>query len=81
MKTALKPELREAMVAGATAEAARIGVAQAVCITDDGGFPVVVDGAVVGGNGGQDIARGMAGLRVLAELLAPEGLAEPGIKR
>ena len=159
MKSALKLELREAraMVAGATAEAARIGVAQTVCITDEGGFPIalermdgarvtgpqiawnkaftaaghkrsthlfntppngpalpgneafgiqwsfegrfavfvggfpiVVDGAVVGGiglsggNGEQDIACGMAGLRALAELLAPEGLAvlaEPDIKR
>jgi uncharacterized protein GlcG (DUF336 family) len=44
-----------------------------------GGFPVVVNGEVVGGiglsggNGEQDIACGVAGLKALAELLAPEG--------
>jgi len=44
-----------------------------------GGFPVVVDGEVVGGiglsggNGEQDIACGVAGLKALAELLAPAG--------
>ena len=44
-----------------------------------GGFPVVVDGAVVGGiglsggNGEQDTACGVAGLEALATLLAPEG--------
>jgi uncharacterized protein GlcG (DUF336 family) len=46
-----------------------------------GGFPVVVDGAVVGGiglsggNGEQDTACGLAGLAALAELLAPQGRA------
>jgi uncharacterized protein GlcG (DUF336 family) len=159
MKAALKLELREAraMVAGAIAEAQRIGVMQTICIVDDGGFPIalermdgaritgpqiawnkaftaaghkrsthlfnippngpalpgneafgiqwsfdgrfavfvggfpiVVDGAVVGGiglsggNGEQDIACGLAGLRALAELLASEGLVvlvEADIKR
>ena len=55
-----------------------------------GGFPIVVDGAVVGGiglsggNGEQDIACGLAGLQALAEHLAPAGLAvlvEADIKR
>src|SRR6478672_9395806 len=42
-----------------------------------GGFPIVVDGAVVGGiglsggNGEQDIACGLAGLAALRDLLAP----------
>lgn len=45
-----------------------------------GGFPVVVDGEVVGGvglsggNGEQDTACGVAALQALAELLAPQGL-------
>jgi uncharacterized protein GlcG (DUF336 family) len=45
-----------------------------------GGFPVVVDGAVVGGvglsggNGEQDTACGLAALTALSALLAPEGL-------
>ncbi len=44
-----------------------------------GGFPIVVDGAVVGGiglsggNGEQDTACGLAGLAALAERLAPAG--------
>ncbi|MCK8783320.1 heme-binding protein [Roseomonas sp. NAR14] len=44
-----------------------------------GGFPIVVDGEVVGGiglsggNGEQDTACGLAGLRALQELLAPQG--------
>jgi uncharacterized protein GlcG (DUF336 family) len=44
-----------------------------------GGYPIVVDGEVVGGiglsggNGEQDTACGVAGLKALAELLAPEG--------
>lgn len=44
-----------------------------------GGFPIVVDGAVVGGiglsggNGEQDTSCGLAGLQALAELLGPEG--------
>jgi uncharacterized protein GlcG (DUF336 family) len=44
-----------------------------------GGFPVVVDGQVVGGlglsggNGEQDTACGLAGLGALAALLAPAG--------
>src|SRR5205823_13647727 len=41
-----------AMIAGAIAEAARIGVAQTVCITDDGGFPIALermDGARITG--------------------------------
>lgn len=44
-----------------------------------GGFPVVVDGAVVGGigmsggNGEQDTACALAGLDALAKLLAPLG--------
>jgi uncharacterized protein GlcG (DUF336 family) len=55
-----------------------------------GGFPIVVDGAVVGGiglsggNGEQDIACGLAGLEALRMLLAPTGhqvLVEADIKR
>ena len=44
-----------------------------------GGFPIVLDGQVVGGiglsggNGEQDTACGVAGLKALAELLAPDG--------
>ena len=44
-----------------------------------GGFPVVVDGQVVGGvglsggNGEQDTACGVAALQALADLLAPKG--------
>jgi len=44
-----------------------------------GGFPIVVEGQVVGGiglsggNGEQDIACGLAGLAALATLLAPAG--------
>ncbi|WP_135465794.1 GlcG/HbpS family heme-binding protein [Crenalkalicoccus roseus] len=46
-----------------------------------GGFPIVVDGAVIGGiglsggNGEQDTACGLAGLQALADLLGPEGHA------
>lgn len=46
-----------------------------------GGFPVVVDGAVVGGiglsggNGEQDTACALAGLAALAERLAPTGMS------
>jgi uncharacterized protein GlcG (DUF336 family) len=46
-----------------------------------GGFPVVVDNAVVGGvglsggNGAQDTECGLAALAALSALLAPEGLA------
>lgn len=45
-----------------------------------GGFPVVVEGEVVGGvglsggNGEQDTACGVAALQALAALLAPQGL-------
>jgi uncharacterized protein GlcG (DUF336 family) len=45
-----------------------------------GGFPIVVDGEVVGGiglsggNGEQDTACGVAGLKALADLLGPEGM-------
>ncbi len=45
-----------------------------------GGFPVVVDGEVVGGvglsggNGEQDTACGVAALEALRELLAPDGM-------
>jgi len=55
-----------------------------------GGFPIVVDGAVVGGiglsggNGEQDIACGLAGLAALRDLLTPAGHAvvvEADIKR
>jgi uncharacterized protein GlcG (DUF336 family) len=44
-----------------------------------GGFPIVLNGEVVGGiglsggNGEQDIACGLAGLQALADLLGPEG--------
>ena len=148
MKKALKLEVREAraMVAAALAEAARLGVPETCCVTDEGGFPIlmermdgarvtgpqiawnkaftaaghkrsthlfntppngpalpgneafgiqwsfegrfavfvggypiVVAGEVVGGiglsggNGEQDTACGVAGLKALADLLAPEG--------
>jgi uncharacterized protein GlcG (DUF336 family) len=55
-----------------------------------GGFPIVVDGAVVGGiglsggNGEQDIACGLAGLAALRDLLAATGhqvVVEADIKR
>ena len=55
-----------------------------------GGFPIVVDGAVVGGiglsggNGEQDVACGLAGLAALRDLLAPAGqqvVVEADIKR
>ncbi len=55
-----------------------------------GGFPVVVNGEVVGGiglsggNGEQDIACGLAGLQALKELLAPQKhavLVEADIKK
>ena len=55
-----------------------------------GGFPVVVDGDVVGGvglsggNGEQDTACGLAALGALAEMLAPLGalvLVEADIKK
>jgi uncharacterized protein GlcG (DUF336 family) len=45
-----------------------------------GGFPIVVDGEVIGGiglsggNGEQDTACGVAALEALSQLLAPEGL-------
>ncbi|PTQ66835.1 uncharacterized protein GlcG (DUF336 family) [Celeribacter persicus] len=44
-----------------------------------GGFPIVVDGEVIGGvglsggNGDQDTAAGVAALQALADLLAPQG--------
>jgi uncharacterized protein GlcG (DUF336 family) len=46
-----------------------------------GGFPVVVDGEVVGGvglsggNGEQDTACGLAALQALADLLGPESMS------
>lgn len=46
-----------------------------------GGYPVVVDGEVIGGvglsggNGEQDTACGLAALQALADLLAPQKLA------
>ena len=55
-----------------------------------GGYPVVVDGAVVGGvglsggNGEQDTACGVAALQALADLLKPEGfevLVQADIKK
>jgi uncharacterized protein GlcG (DUF336 family) len=55
-----------------------------------GGFPIVLDGMVVGGiglsggNGEQDTACGLAGLLALQELLAPEGrevLVEADIRK
>jgi len=45
-----------------------------------GGYPIVVNGEVVGGvglsggNGEQDTACGLAGLQALRELLAPQGM-------
>ena len=54
MKHALKLEMREArcMVAAAVAKATAIGVAETVCITDEGGHPLLIermDGARVTG--------------------------------
>jgi uncharacterized protein GlcG (DUF336 family) len=54
MKTVLKLERAEAqvMAAAALATAANIGVLETVCITDDGGYPIVLermDGARVTG--------------------------------
>lgn len=54
MKTALKLETSEArlMVAAAVAKAAELGVPETVCITDEGGFPLLLermDGARVTG--------------------------------
>lgn len=55
-----------------------------------GGFPIVVNGEVVGGiglsggNGEQDIACGLAGLQALKDLLAPQRftvLVEADIKK
>ena len=55
-----------------------------------GGFPIVVNGAVIGGiglsggNGEQDTKAGLAGLQALRELLQPEGfevLVEADIKK
>jgi uncharacterized protein GlcG (DUF336 family) len=55
-----------------------------------GGYPIVVDGEVVGGiglsggNGEQDTACGVAGLQALRELLASQGmevLAQADIKK
>ncbi|MEM7444987.1 MAG: heme-binding protein [Pseudomonadota bacterium] len=55
-----------------------------------GGFPVVVDGEVIGGvglsggNGEQDTAAGVAALQALADHLAPKGhdvLVEADIKK
>ena len=45
MKTVSKLELAEAraMVAAAIAKAKEIGVAQTVCITDEGGFPLALE--------------------------------------
>src|ERR1700744_3981867 len=54
MKTALKLETGEArlMVAAAVAKAAELGVPETVCVTDEGGFPLLLermDGARVTG--------------------------------
>ena len=54
MKSALKLELADArhMIAAAAAKAAEIGVAQTICITDEGGFPLALermDGARITG--------------------------------
>lgn len=55
-----------------------------------GGFPIVIDGEVVGGiglsggNGEQDTQAGLAGLQALADALAPQGmtvLVEANIKK
>jgi uncharacterized protein GlcG (DUF336 family) len=55
-----------------------------------GGFPIVVNGEVIGGiglsggNGEQDTAAGVAALRALQELLAPQGhqvLVQADIKK
>ena len=55
-----------------------------------GGFPVVVDGEVIGGvglsggNGEQDTAAGLAALQALSDLLVPNGhdvLVEADIKK
>ncbi len=54
MKTALKLELADArhMLAAAAAKATEIGVAQTICITDEGGYPLALermDGARITG--------------------------------
>ena len=54
MKHALKLEMREArcMVAAAVAKATAIGVAETVCVTDEGGHPLLIermDGARITG--------------------------------
>jgi uncharacterized protein GlcG (DUF336 family) len=54
MKSVLKLELREArsMVAAAVAKAAELGVPEAVCVTDEGGHPLLLermDGARITG--------------------------------
>lgn len=55
-----------------------------------GGFPIVVDGEVIGGvglsggNGEQDTAAGLAALQALSDFLAPKGhdvLVEADIKK
>ena len=54
MKSALKLELNDArhMIAAAAAKASEIGVAQTICITDEGGYPLLLermDGARITG--------------------------------
>lgn len=86
MKTALKLELEEAriMARAALAKAKEIGVPETVCITDEGGFPLVLermDGArVTGPQIAWNKAFTAAGHKRSTHLFntAPNGPALPG---
>ena len=86
MRTALKLTISEArqMVAAATAKAQEIGVAQTVCIADEGGHPLLIermDGArITGPQIAWNKAFTSAGHRRSTHLFnqAPNGPALPG---
>ncbi len=86
MKQALKLELSEArlMAAAAIAKAAALGVAETVCIADEGGFPLLIermDGArITGPQIAWNKAFTAAGHRRSTHLFnqAPNGPALPG---
>lgn len=86
MKTALKLELREAhaMAAAALRKAAELGVPETVCISDEGGFPLLIermDGArVTGPQIAWNKAFTAAGHKRSTHLFntAPNGPALPG---
>jgi uncharacterized protein GlcG (DUF336 family) len=86
MKPALRLELAEAqaMAAAAVAEAAAIGVAETVCISDEGGFPLVLlrmdGGRVTGPQIAWNKAFTAAGHRRSTHLFntPPNGPALPG---